>query len=67
MIGRTNVGGESGMKQIPKFATEAQEFEFWSTADSTRYFDWSRAERVKLPNLKRSSHRAESEAKGGKE
>ncbi len=43
-------------KEIPKFKTEAAEFEFWSStgvgADSTRYLDWSQAKPVKLPNLK---------------
>jgi predicted DNA binding CopG/RHH family protein len=40
------------MKTIPEFKTEAEEFEFWSTADSTEYIDWSRAQRVKFVNLK---------------
>jgi len=43
-------------KPIPKFKNEAEEFEFWSStgpgADSTKYIDWSRAERVKFPNLR---------------
>lgn len=33
---------------------EAEEFDFWSTADSTEYVDWSKAKRVKFPNLKPS-------------
>jgi predicted DNA binding CopG/RHH family protein len=40
------------MKQVPEFKTEAEEFEFWSTADSTEYVDWSQAKRVKLIHLK---------------
>jgi predicted DNA binding CopG/RHH family protein len=40
------------MKQIPEFKTEAEEFEFWSKADSTEYVDWSKAKRVKFVNLK---------------
>lgn len=39
-------------KPIPTFANEDQERAFWATADSTEYLDWSRAERVTLPNLK---------------
>jgi predicted DNA binding CopG/RHH family protein len=40
------------MKKVPEFKSEAEEFEFWSTADSTEYVDWSRAKRVKFVNLK---------------
>jgi predicted DNA binding CopG/RHH family protein len=39
-------------KKIPEFRSEDEEFEFWSKADSTEYLDWSKAKRVKLPNLK---------------
>ncbi len=42
------------MKKIPEFKSEAEEFEFWSTSDSTEYFDSSKAKRVKFPNLKPS-------------
>jgi predicted DNA binding CopG/RHH family protein len=42
------------MKKIPKFKTEAEEREFWATADSRDYVDWSTAGRVRLPNLKPS-------------
>ena len=41
-------------KAIPKFKSEAQEREFWSKTDSTRYVDWNAAVRVVLPNLKPS-------------
>ena len=34
------------------FASEAGEQEFWSTADTTKYFDWSRARRLVFPWLK---------------
>jgi thiol:disulfide interchange protein len=40
------------MKKVPEFKNEDEEFEFWSTADSTEYADWSQAKRVKLVNLK---------------
>ena len=45
-------------KAIPEFKNEEEEFEFWSSsgagADSTRYLDWSKAKRARLPNLKPS-------------
>jgi predicted DNA binding CopG/RHH family protein len=37
------------------FASEAEERAFWEANDSTDYVDWSKAERVRLPNLKPSS------------
>src|ERR1022692_2869690 len=40
------------MKKVPEFKSEEEEFEFWSTADSTEYVDWSKAKRAKFPNLK---------------
>ena len=42
------------MKKIPKFKTEAEERDFWATADSSDYIDWSKAKRVLLPNVKPS-------------
>ena len=42
-------------KAIPKFRSEDEEREFWATADSTEYFDWSSAQRVAFPNLKPST------------
>src|SRR5262245_56663223 len=43
------------LKPIPDFANEAEEDEFWQAHDSTDHVDWSRAERVRLPNLKPST------------
>ena len=40
------------LKDIPKFADEAEEREFWLTHDTTDYVDWSKAKRVSFPNLK---------------
>jgi predicted DNA binding CopG/RHH family protein len=40
------------LKEIPKFADEAEEREFWMTHDTTDYIDWSKAKRVTFPNLK---------------
>ena len=43
------------LKKVPKFESEKEEFEFWSTHDSTEYVDYSRAKGVLLPNLKPST------------
>ncbi len=39
-------------KPVPKFASEAQEREYWESNDSTQHLDWSKARSVTLPNLK---------------
>jgi predicted DNA binding CopG/RHH family protein len=43
------------LKPIPRFANEAEERRFWETHDSTGYVDWSKAQRVRFPNLKLST------------
>jgi predicted DNA binding CopG/RHH family protein len=43
------------LKSIPHFRNEAEERKFWETHDSTDYVDWSKAQRVRLPNLKLST------------
>jgi predicted DNA binding CopG/RHH family protein len=43
------------LKDIPTFATEEEEREFWATHDSTEYVDWDKAEAVILPKLKPST------------
>jgi predicted DNA binding CopG/RHH family protein len=43
------------LKAVPEFANEADERRFWETHDSADYVDWSKAERVRFPNLKPSS------------
>lgn len=43
------------LKKIPKFRSEAVERKFWETHDSTDYLDWSKARRVRFPNLKPST------------
>lgn len=43
------------LKPIPHFRSEAEEREFWETHDSSDYVDWSKAERVRFPNLKLST------------
>ena len=40
---------------IPAFATEAEERAFWEQHDSADRIDWTKAERVRLPNLKPST------------
>lgn len=42
-------------KTVPAFRTEDEEREFWATADSTEYVDWSKARQVTFPNLKPST------------
>ncbi len=46
---------QAPLKAIPHFRSEDEEREFWATADSTEYFDWSSARRVAFPNLKPST------------
>ncbi|MEA2742874.1 MAG: hypothetical protein QOG25_1245 [Acetobacteraceae bacterium] len=43
------------LKPVPAFSSEAEERLFWETHDSTDYVDWSKAQRVRLPNLKPTS------------
>jgi predicted DNA binding CopG/RHH family protein len=43
------------LKSIPKFRSVAGERRFWETHDSSDYVDWSKAERVRFPNLKPST------------
>lgn len=39
---------------IPEFKSEDEEFEFWSSHDTTDYFDWDEAIlNPSFPNLKR--------------
>lgn len=42
-------------KPVPIFKNEAEERQFWESSDSTAFVDWSKAERVRLPNLKPST------------
>jgi predicted DNA binding CopG/RHH family protein len=39
-------------KELPRFADEDQERDFWSSSDSTEYIDWDGARKIVLPNLK---------------
>ena len=42
-------------KSLPRFKNEDEERDFWATADSSEYFDWSKAKQVIFPNLKLST------------
>ncbi len=39
-------------KPIPTFANEAEERAYWESNDSSEHLDWSKAQKVVLPNLK---------------
>ena len=39
----------------PKFKTEAEERLYWEAHASSAHVDWSKAQRVRLPNLKPST------------
>jgi len=43
------------LKRIPKLEGEDAVREFWASADSTEYLDWSKAMPAFFPNLKPSS------------
>jgi len=43
------------LKPIPSFYSEQEERDFWEQTDSIDYVDWSKAKRVRMPNLKPSS------------
>ena len=43
------------LKPVPKFANEAAERAVWESQDSPDYVDWSKAQRIVLPNLKPST------------
>lgn len=36
------------LKPIPKFKTEAQEWEFWQTHDTSDYVDYAKSKRVSI-------------------
>ena len=45
----------SKIKNIPKFKNETEEREFWAKEDSSKYFDWKKAEKVTFSKLKPST------------
>lgn len=42
-------------RPIPAFTNEAEERHFWESTDSSDAVDWSKAKKVRLPNLKPST------------
>ena len=40
------------LKAPPRFASEKEERAYWESHDSTAHLDWSKAQKVTLPNLK---------------
>jgi predicted DNA binding CopG/RHH family protein len=42
-------------KPLPAFRSEVDERAYWEREDSTAHLDWSRAKRVRLPNLQPST------------
>ena len=42
-------------KKIPKFKNEDEERKFWAKADSSKYIDWKKAEKVTFSKLKPST------------
>lgn len=40
------------LKASPKFASEKDERAYWEAHDSSDHLDWSKAQKVSLPNLK---------------
>ena len=40
---------------IPHFSTEAEERAYWEHNDSANHVEWTKAAKVRLPNLKPSS------------
>ena len=42
-------------KAIPAFESEVEERVFWESHDSTGHVDWSKAQRIRLSNLKPSA------------
>lgn len=43
------------LKKKPNFKNEKEERAFWSNHDATEYIDFSKSERLSLPNLKPST------------
>lgn len=43
------------LKTIPRFRNEADERAFWESHDTADYFDLSKAQRARFPNLKLST------------
>jgi hypothetical protein len=58
------------LKPIPHFRSEAEEREFWVSHDTADYFDLSKAQHARFPNLKLSppaSATAKPRREGGRD
>lgn len=47
----------SNLKPIPTFKDEAEEAEFWSTHDTTEYFDYNKRVKMDFSNVKPSTQK----------
>ena len=54
----------TALKKVPKFKTEDDERDFWSTHDATDYLDFSQAEETVFPNLTPEVPRRDRNQKG---
>ena len=43
------------LKKIPNFKTQKEESDFWDNNDITEYFDVSKIQAVRFPNLKKTT------------
>jgi len=43
------------LKKVPRFKSEKEELEFWSTHDSADYINYSKTKRALFPNLRPST------------
>lgn len=43
------------LKKIPQFKSEDEERDFWAKVDTSKYFDFNKAQKVIFPNLKPST------------
>lgn len=43
---------KTNLTAVPKFANEKEERAYWESHDSAEHLDWSKAQKVTMPNLK---------------
>lgn len=43
---------KANLKATPKFSSEKDERLYWESHDSSEHLDWTKAQKVTLPNLK---------------
>jgi predicted DNA binding CopG/RHH family protein len=43
---------KAGLRATPKFNSEKDERLYWESHDSTEHLDWTKVQKVSLPNLK---------------